>query len=222
MFGDGGGIYVEGNGTLNVANSAFSGNSATGGWGGGIANQGMLTVTNVTFSNNSADGAGGGITNSGVLTVTNSTFSGNSAGGGGGIINSGVLTVTNSTFSGNSATFGSGIYNSGIMTLYNTLVAANIGEDCYGTLTADSFNLDSDGSCDNATQKTVGQINLGPLADNGGSTQTMALLPGSAAIDAGNNAVCPATDQRGVARPQGACDVGAFEVVKVYLPLILR
>ena len=52
---------------------------------------------------------------------------------------------------------------------------------------------------------------------------SMALLFGSAAIDAGDNAVCPATDQRGVTRPQGGqCDVGAFEVVKVNLPVILK
>jgi hypothetical protein len=53
---------------------------------------------------------------------------------------------------------------------------------------------------------------LGPLADNGGPTQTHALLPGSPAIDAGDNTACPATDQRGVTRPLGAaCDIGAYE-----------
>lgn len=53
---------------------------------------------------------------------------------------------------------------------------------------------------------------LFPLGNNGGSTQTLALLPGSPAMNAGNNATCPTTDQRGVARPQGGvCDIGAFE-----------
>ena len=53
---------------------------------------------------------------------------------------------------------------------------------------------------------------LGVLADNGGPTLTHLLEAGSPAIDAANGAVCPATDQRGVARPQGAgCDVGAVE-----------
>src|ERR1019366_8634124 len=53
---------------------------------------------------------------------------------------------------------------------------------------------------------------LGPLANNGGPTLTMALLPGSPAIDAGNTSLAPATDQRGVPRPFSlAADVGAFE-----------
>jgi hypothetical protein len=57
---------------------------------------------------------------------------------------------------------------------------------------------------------------LGPLANNGGTTQTHALLSGSPAINAGDSAGCPATDQRGIARPQGvACDIGAHEVLAV-------
>jgi hypothetical protein len=71
--------------------------------------------------------------------------------------------------------------------------------------------------------------NLGPLADNGGATQTHALLSGSPAIDAGDNSTCPATDQRGVARPQGsACDIGAYELgdfeaqIQLFLPLTQR
>ena len=66
---------------------------------------------------------------------------------------------------------------------------------------------------------------LGTLGNYGGSTQTIPLLAGSSAIDAGNDATCPATDQRGVGRPQGAhCDIGAYEVAvySAFLPLILR
>ena len=67
---------------------------------------------------------------------------------------------------------------------------------------------------------------LGPLQDNGGPTQTMALLPGSAAIDAANDAICAAPpvnnlDQRGITRPQGPhCDIGAFEATphRTFLP----
>jgi hypothetical protein len=64
------------------------------------------------------------------------------------------------------------------------------------------------------TDQVVADAGVDVLADNGGPTLTHALLAGSAAIDAANTTVCPATDQRGVARPQGAgCDVGAFEFV---------
>jgi len=61
------------------------------------------------------------------------------------------------------------------------------------------------------------------LAGNGGFTQTQALLPNSPAINKGDNSACPATDQRGIARPQGGtCDIGAFEVPYLFLPLIRR
>ena len=68
---------------------------------------------------------------------------------------------------------------------------------------------------------------LGTLGNYGGFTQTIPLLAGSSAIDAGDDSVCPATDQRGIIRPQGLhCDIGAYELEKpihrIYLPLILR
>jgi len=220
----GGGIYNQG--ALTVTNSTFSENSATG--GGGIYNNGSgtLTITNSSFYWNFADdgggnGTGGGVRNAGTLTITNSSFFENSADYGGGVYNSGgTLTVTNSTFSGNSASYGGGILNYSTTTLKNTIVANSTGGgDCYGAITADAYNLDSDGSCGGATQKTSLEINLGALADNGGPTQTFALLPGSAAIDAGDDTVCDDNpgpnnlDQRGVTRVgNGAhCDIGAFE-----------
>jgi hypothetical protein len=104
--GSGGGIANEG--TLTLANSTVSGNSA-GGFGGGIANLGTLTLTDSTVSGNGAGSDGGGIANGGdiaTLTATNSTVSGNStAGFGGGVFNFGKeLALTNSTVSRNSAT----------------------------------------------------------------------------------------------------------------------
>ena len=203
-------------GTLIISDSTLSGNSAHD--YAGVANwNGTLTITNSEISGNSATRDGGGIHNAGVLTVTNSTFSGNSASYGGGVYNEfGTMTITNSTFSGNSASLGGGIANYSDITLINTIVANSpIGGDCLngnGTMIADTYNFDTDGSCDNAMQKSPLEINLASLADNGGSTQTFALLAGSHAIDSGNDANCPATDQRGVARPQGnSCDIGAFE-----------
>ena len=227
---EGGGINSTG-GSLAVTNSTFSSNSATGasfiGGGGGIYFNGTaLTVTNSTLSGNSATGSnsyGGGIYSvNGTVAITNSTFSGNSAAtDGGGFANLSTATVTNSTFSGNSAVLGGGIYNTvGSTTLRNTIVAnSTSGGNCNSQITADSYNLDTDGTCNSATQKTSGQINLGSLASNGGATQTFALLSGSAAINAGDDSVCNAApvsnlDQRGTARPLGIhCDVGAYEKV---------
>jgi hypothetical protein len=77
-------------------------------------------------------------------------------------------------------------------------------------------NLDSDGSCFLTATGDLPKHNplLGPLAFNGGPTETQALLAGSPAIDAGATDGCPQFDQRGVARPQGrACDIGAYERV---------
>jgi CSLREA domain-containing protein/uncharacterized repeat protein (TIGR01451 family) len=210
--GEGGGI--RNSGTLTVQNSTFSGNS--GDEGGGIANYGTLTVQNSTISGNLANYAGG-ISNDGTLTVQNSTLSGNSAFfGGGGISNYGTLTVQNSTLSNNSAYYsgdsGGGIYNGGTLNYENTIIANSYDVDCYndGTIVVNNHNLVEDGSCNSAL---LGDPLLGPLADNGGDAWTQALLPGSPAIDAGDDAVCLATDQRGVPRPQGAhCDIGAYEI----------
>jgi hypothetical protein len=108
------------------------------------------------------------------------------------------------------------------VTLTGTIVAnSSTGSNCAGTI-SESFghNLDSANSC---KFTAVGDLtktdpNLGSLADNGGPTQTMALLSGSPATDAGGTTAtgCPAVDQRGVARPDesadaGACDIGAYE-----------
>lgn len=135
---------------------------------------------------------------------------------GGGIYNGGTATLMNSTVNGNTAGRGAGgISNVGTAVLTNTIVAISIsGSDCTGTITSGVRNLDSDSSCGLTGIGDLPSTDpmLGPLADNGGTTQTHALLPGSPAIYAGDSAACPATDQRGVGRPKGAaCDIGAFE-----------
>ena len=218
----GGGIYNDDDGILSITSSTIAGNSSTSSGGGIFSNTGF-TVVNSTFSNNSAGTNGGGlyITSTSPTSIANSTFSGNSATNGGGIFNNGAeLYIVNSTIAGN--TNGRGLYLSdgsgnGPMEVQNSIIANNAGgSDCFTsglvTFTANAFNLDSDGSCNNATQKTIGEINLGPLADNGGSTLTHALLPGSFAINTGDNITCETTDQRGIPRPfDGTCDIGAFE-----------
>ena len=166
---------------------------------------------------------GSGVLNDGTLTLTNSTVSGNTAvalefPGGGGIYNDGTLTLTNSTVSGNSGTFGGGIFNGGTLTLTNSVVDGDCSSD---STTSNGYNIESPGdTCgfDQATDQvnvTEGQLNLGPLQDNGGPTETHALLfPGSVAIDVIPADMCEVTeDQRGEPRPGGTmCDVGAFEV----------
>jgi hypothetical protein len=238
---NGGGVFNSG--TLTISNSTFTGNIAKIGGaciqnyfgsGGGIFNNAAMTISDSTFRRNSAGsvksfGHGGGIINNyGRLTISNSTFSGNSAAGdGGGIENLGALTINNTTFSGNKASrFGGGIDQAtGQATLQNSIVANSLqGGNCSGTVTSNGYNLSSDGTCNfNGT----GDLNntdpkLGPLQNNGGPTQTQALLSGSPAIDAGNPSGCTnghgnllKTDQRGKPRPDkedtSGCDMGAYE-----------
>ena len=192
---------------------------------GGIANNGTLTVTNSTFTDNSG-GEGGGITNNGTLTVTNSTIAANSATNGGAILTRGALTVTNSTIANNYSSFrGGGIYTyvSVTLTLTNTILAGNTGGDVsnFGTVTGGGHNLigSIDGAGFSGTGNTSGPALLTPLGSYGGSTQTFALLPGSAALGGGDSTTCAnapvgGKDQRGSTRPDAsttACDIGAFE-----------
>jgi HYR domain-containing protein len=210
--GGGGGAILNAGGTVNVADMAFLRNSAFAGGAIENTNGGTLTITGSTFAGNSAL-PGGAISNfRSTATITNSTFVGNSAVVGGALYNLNVATieVTNSTFSGNTATGsqGAAIDNSGGLTviLENSIFADN---PCAGPVVDGGGNLDSpESSCPGIN----GDPLLGAVADNGGPTQTMALGPGSAAIDAAVDANCPATDQRGVSRPHGAgCDIGAYE-----------
>ncbi|XQQ05819.1 MAG: beta strand repeat-containing protein [Leptolyngbya sp. IPPAS B-1204] len=226
--GFGGGIYSDG--TLTVSNSTFTGNSA-GNPGGAIDNRGTMTVSNSTFTGNRASG-GGAIDNNGTLTVSNSTFTGNSAVGGGGILNQpqGRLTVSNSTFTGNSASeAGGGIFHGGVtLTVSNSIVAGNASPNgreirSLTPVTSGGYNLfgfNGDSGLVNITTVSTDVIPTVDLSaildttlrDNGGPTQTLALVAGSPAINAGDTALT--TDQRGIARPQGSADdIGAFEFV---------
>lgn len=222
----GGGIFNYDYGTsLTVNNSIFSNNSAEAG-GGLLNSSGVVTITNSTFTSNLANGNnGGGVYNAEVMIINNSSFGGNSATvNGGSIYNSsyGELTINNSTISGNSANNrGSGIYNAGLFNIRNSIIANSLrGQDCYnnGMIGTDfNHNLIEDGSC---SPDLAGDPNLGTLQNNGGSTPTFALLPGSRAIDMGDNGSCPGGDQRGFGRPIdgngdniAVCDIGAFEAL---------
>jgi hypothetical protein len=221
--GKGGGIYAPGGSTVSVLNSTISGNTATNG-GGGVAAAGTLVIEDSTISGNSAAGQGGGVaTYLGSTTIRNVTIAGNTAGtGGGGVFQgSSTLTIQNSTIVGNTATapFGSGGID-GRATIDSTIVANNMaasGPDVLGTVTVNfSLILNPGGATITGSNNVFGaDPRLGPLQNNGGSTQTMALLQGSPAIDAGSNPAGLTTDQRGIgfARVSGLqADIGAYEV----------
>ncbi|CAD6875183.1 choice-of-anchor Q domain-containing protein [Methylomonas fluvii] len=233
----GGGVYNQ-FGSLTVLNSTFVGNTATR-TGGGIANYsdttlanpgGNLTVVNSTFSGNRSV-FGGAIRNSGIsATITNSTIVGNSV----------QLPVCPPGFFCSLEDNGGGIENLGTLNLHNSIVAGNtaaVGDaDIGGSPTTASYNLIGfpanlfyrwngvdpilpvHGSNGNITGVDASTLVEASLANHGGPTQTLALIPGSGAIDAADNLLCATVpvnnvDQRGLARPQGPqCDIGAFEL----------
>ena len=212
ISGNSGSSAIDNEADLSILDSTISGNTNLDqSRGGGIYNTGSLKLMNCTVSGNTSS-LGGGIANLGALTIANSTIAGNSVtpsdnypGQGGGIFNSGALSVTNTTISCNSAATGGGIFTKSGGTpanLSNTIVAGNTATD----LTADvngpvagGYNLIGDGtgmtsngygdSGHNQVGTSSNPIDpkLGPLADNGGPTQTMALLSNSPAINAGDN-----------------------------------
>ena len=252
----GGGIYTGD--TLTVTNSTLSGNSVNGSGagsanGGGIYNAiaGQLTLINSTLSGNFVSGSsngnnGGGIySDAGSLTVTNSTLSANSVSGSGSFLND-----------------GGGIYNAGASTanIRNTIIAGNTAptnppgipqsaQDVFGSFNSQGHNLigkvnGANGFSNGNNGDQVGlsaapkDPMLGPLASNGGPTQTMALLSGSSAIDAGDgcvfdNSCSPSlgfaitTDQRGMGFSRkvdgnsdgtAAVDIGAYEAAVCTTP----
>jgi hypothetical protein len=203
--GFGNGIFSSG--TVSITNSMVSGN------GNGIFSSGTVSITNSTVSGNGTDNFGGGIFNEGgTVSITNSTVSGNSDRG---IFNGGTLSIINSTVSGNSI---DGIFNGGRMRIGGSIVANNTGSNCNGILTDQGYNLSNDSSChftaSTSLRNTDPKFDPAGLQNNGGPTKTIALQPDSPAVDkipVGSQ--CPATDQRGVPRPQGpTCDIGAFEM----------
>lgn len=218
---NGGAIYNDCTGGTSspVLNGAtFSGNTVDNGPGGAMYDElGTCnpSLTNVTFYGN------GGLHSGGPPFWTGGTFHG-------GAIShrsTGTLTLNNVTFSGNGLstapegaiylwTATSALLMSNVV-MWGDVAGAEIDNVGGAPVTISSSVIQS--GCP-AGATCLGVITtdpmLGPLQDNGGPTQTMFLLAGSSALDAGYNPTCAATDQRGLPRPQGPnCDIGAVEVV---------
>jgi hypothetical protein len=186
---------------------------------------GPLTLSNSTIAANRADG----IWIDATSTITNSTIAGNGTvattnnpNGGLGILVHGALTLQNDTINGNGDHgLGNVVLNGPPVTVKNTIVGGNgtvsHANDCAMTASSSLGSLDGDHSCGVAT--TADPL-LGALAANGGPTQTEAIPGNSPAVNGGDNASCPAVDQRGVARSDHACDIGAYEFVDTATPTI--
>ena len=238
----GGGLYLFGVVT-NITDCTISGNQSSVG-GAGISN---VTTSELHIQNSAITGnvvssnpvyGGGGIYNVGSIFIMNSTISGNThSQSGGGIHNrlAGKVYLQNVTITNNSAADGGGISNlvdateGDTVSLRNTILAGNSATtsapDFSGTLVSGGCNLIGDVTGAVIVGNTTGNItgldpNLGPLAYNTGSTKNHALLPGSPAIDAGDNSSSPTSDQRGIPRPQDGddngtqiCDIGSYELM---------
>jgi len=226
--------------------NGVNGPSGPASFGGGVFSQGSGTFVNCTFYNNTAAGGNGGDGGPGSYTGGNGGNGGNGVGGG--LYNTGTVAVVNCTFSGCGATGGTngvagkGAFSgsnggpgrglggdiaqqgSGTFALRNTILAASsAGTNAYDTsasrITDGGYNISSDASLNlsGTSLKNTDPL-IGSLADNGGPTQTIALQTNSPALNRIPPALGPATDQRGVPRPQpqgAASDIGAYELVTV-------
>lgn len=233
--GRGGGAFSFSSASLaTLVDSTFTGNHAAE-RSGAIHIRGDLVADRITVAGNDAPERGGiGLDlNPGEhVAISNATVTGNAAtvgeygAAGIGLAGSGAtstLSIDSSTIAGNTVPAGAaagtalGTYL-GPVTLRNTILSGPRACNVLGPMTSKGGNLDSGRTCafNGPDDRFDADPRLGPLADNGGAVPTMALLAGSAAVDAG--LACPALDAREVSRPQGpACDSGAFEAEKADL-----
>jgi CSLREA domain-containing protein len=221
----GNGICMFG-GTLELTHSTVSGNQGPStNIGGGFSGNSMISaeIRDSAISGNSSTMGSGGIrwdSPGSILRLKNVTISGNRAAGptGGGMeVVRGEAFLQNVTITGNTAPNAGGLFQTAAatVTITNSILEDNAGGNCGGPLTSLGHNLDSGTSCHFSWTGDIPGVSamLGPLQNNGGATETHSLLPGSPALDAGDDATCLPADQRGVSRPQGLhCDIGAFEL----------
>ncbi len=226
-LGPGGAIYNED--ALTVDRSTFEANQADP--GGAIYNTGQATVTASLFRGNGAVSRGGAIWSSGTTVVTNSTFSGNFAfdpgtalrfrGGAGSLTNVTLVRDRASPEYGNPPVDPVLSVREATVNVVASVIEGSCELDVSGVIASGGDNLERGDTCGFSAPSDL--VNVDPgldvLADNGGPTQSHALLPGSAAIDSATATVCAAVDQRGVVRPldgdgdgSAVCDRGAVEM----------
>jgi predicted outer membrane repeat protein len=230
LWGSGGAIEIGDAVAAVIENNTFEGNQSP--YGGAIhIAEGSVTIRNNAFLNNEAFDEGGALylsEQSGpkpVVSITNNTFDGNIANSdGGGVIRNraGIATIYNNTFTNNSTPGAGAVILAD--TLSETTFANNIFDDNSGSATCAvsspvSWTNQGDNFFDSATGcSSVGSdiiatsANLGSLAMNGGNTLNRLPNVGSPVIDVASATYAPATDQRGVTRPQGSSDdMGSVE-----------
>lgn len=223
----GGAIQNNGSTIEIISNTIFSGNTSTESAGAIRNEQGTIKeISNCTFNNNSNSGvdSGGAVANNlGLIEkIINCTFSHNNSDfGGGAISDGGEMNISFTTFADNQAATGGAIEGGSSTRIRNSIIAFNTPDNCSVSISDFGGNYSDNSTCgftgDNA------EILLGPLMDNGGPTETMALLGGDpvdgatvncdALDEDGNPTGIPiGIDQRYFPRPFGAmCDSGSFE-----------
>jgi hypothetical protein len=227
----GGGI--DNRGDLTVIDTTISGNRLTGwyGEGGGIFNDGSASIYGSTISNSIVfddyGGFGGGVYNNGIISILSSTISNNGFASAGIAQNGDFALISHSTIVDNQlGPDGAGVWivRPGTTFMRNTIVAGNGTADLAGTLASSGYNLIGNSTHGSGYAPTdILDVNpmLASLANNGGLTRTHALLPGSPAIDSGENSDAPEWDQRGPGFPRivnGQIDIGAYEVQATGMP----
>ncbi|GIW45409.1 MAG: hypothetical protein KatS3mg077_2691 [Candidatus Binatia bacterium] len=253
--GDGGAISNEAQGTLTIENSTIGSNSALQNGGGIAHTGGLLRAIGLRFVDNMAGGDGGALYNHSAVRMRDSTLARNTSRRGAAIFNAGSVRLVNVTISQNVAeqdggafynnsgttseiifstiygnqagTRGAGIFGElGLVRVKNSIVAgvAGVG-NCEGISAPRGWNYSTDATCLGFEMVGIEALRLGPLAANGGPTETHALLAGSVALDVApdcndTNDLPVIFDQRGVKRPHGtACDLGAYEEGSAPSPL---
>lgn len=211
----GGGMYNDYHTSANLKDVIFDSNQAMIGAGMYNSMSDLVVATNITFTRNIAESGGGIYQDGQELQLTNATFSGNTAEQGAGVaISNGTASLTNITLSGNSAASGGAIIGGGEVSIRNSILWGNTGGQILYSNATVSYSIVQGG------YEGTGNLDIDPLLgilqNNGGFADTMALDIHSPAIDSGDDINCPIIDQRGVARQDGHCDIGAYE----YWPII--